>query len=119
MRGRVPLHSKARRMDDPLVVAGRTGPQNPEVLAPFVDVFVIGDGEESLPWLMDKWMSLKERARQSTQRKRREDLIAELVGSTDWAYAPMFYDPEYHRDGTIASMNRTRRDVPHEIRACT
>ena len=36
--------------------------QNPEVLAPFIDVFVIGDGEESLPWLMAKWMELKERA---------------------------------------------------------
>ena len=31
----------------------RPGAQNPEVLAPFVDMFVIGDGEESLPWLMD------------------------------------------------------------------
>ena len=31
--------------------------QNPELLAPFVDLFIIGDGEESLPWVMEKWMA--------------------------------------------------------------
>jgi radical SAM family uncharacterized protein len=117
--GGIPLHSKDRTLDHPLVIAGGPGAQNPEVLALFIDVFIIGDGEESLPWLMDRWMSLKERARQSPERQRREDLIAELVGSTTWAYAPMFYEPEYHSDGTIAAMNRTRSDVPREIRACT
>src|SRR5262245_29212018 len=58
--GGIPLHSADRALDDPLVIAGGPGAQNPEVLAPFVDVFIIGDGEESLPWLMDKWMELKE-----------------------------------------------------------
>jgi radical SAM family uncharacterized protein len=117
--GGIPLHARDRTLDHPLVIAGGPGAQNPEVLAPFIDVFIIGDGEESLPWIMDKWMSLKEASCQSPEHKRREDLIAELVGSTDWAYAPMFYEPEYHRDGTIAAMNRTRSDVPREIRACT
>jgi radical SAM family uncharacterized protein len=117
--GGIPLHAEDRTLDHPLVIAGGPGAQNPEVLAPFIDIFIIGDGEESLPWIMDKWMSLKEASRRSPEHKRREDLIAELVGSTDWAYAPMFYEPEYHRDGTIAAMNRTRSDVPREIRACT
>src|SRR5262249_7207392 len=117
--GGVPLYSKDRTLDDPLVIAGGPGAQNPEVLAPFADVFIIGDGEESLPWLMDKWMSLKEKATTSPERQRREDLIAELAASTTWAYAPMFYEPEYHRDGTIAAMNRTRSDVPRAIMACT
>jgi len=116
--GGIPLHSKDRTLDHPLVVAGGPGAQNPEVLAPFVDVFVIGDGEESLPWLMEKWMTLKEGAVRDASKKR-ADLIAELVGSVDWAYAPMFYEPEYHADGTIAAMNRTRSDVPKEVLACT
>ena len=47
------------------------------------------------------------------------ELIAELVGSTTWAYAPRFYEPDYHADGTLAAMNRTRSDVPREIMACT
>jgi radical SAM family uncharacterized protein len=112
--GGIPLHSKDRTLRDPLVICGGPGAQNPEVLAPFVDVFVIGDGEESLPWLMEQWMALKEQGRQS-----RADMIAEIVGSTTWAYAPAFYEPEYHADGTIAAVNRTRSDVPREIMACT
>jgi radical SAM family uncharacterized protein len=112
--GGIPLHSKDRTVDDPLVIAGGPGAQNPEVIAPFVDLFVIGDGEESLPWLMDRWMTLKEQGGLS-----REDMIADLVAHTNWAYAPRFYEPEYHADGTLAAMNRTRPDVPREVLACT
>jgi radical SAM family uncharacterized protein len=112
--GGVPLHSADRTLADPLVICGGPGAQNPEVLTPFVDIFIIGDGEESLPWLMDKWMTLKERGGKS-----RTEMIAEVVGSTTWAYAPMFYEPEYHADGTIAAVNRTRSDVPREVTACT
>src|SRR4051795_1335101 len=112
--GGIPLHAKDRTLDHPLVIAGGPGAQNPEVLAPFIDLFVIGDGEESLPWVMERWMALKEQGKKS-----RADAIAEIVGSTTWAYAPMFYEPEYHADGTIAAMNRTRGDVPREIMACT
>src|SRR6266852_4542984 len=72
----LPLHSTERTLDHPLVIAGGPGAQNPEVLAPFIDVFVIGDGEESLPWLMDRWMTLKERGGMT-----RADMIAELVGA--------------------------------------
>src|SRR4051794_30801011 len=112
--GRIPLHSKDRTLDHPLVIAGGPGAQNPELLAPFVDLFVIGDGEESLPWLMDRWMSLKERGGKS-----RADMLAEIVGSTTWAYAPQFYEPEYHADGTLAALHRTRSDVPRDVMACT
>jgi radical SAM family uncharacterized protein len=112
--GGIPLHSKDRTLDHPLVIAGGPGAQNPEILAPFIDLFVIGDGEESLPWVMERWMELKERGGLS-----RVDMIAAIAGDTTWAYAPMFYAPEYHADGTLAAMNRTRADVPREITACT
>jgi radical SAM family uncharacterized protein len=119
--GGIPLHSKDRTLEHPLVVAGGPGAQNPEVLAPFIDIFVIGDGEESLPWLMDRWMTLKEQRRAGgmSDPSARADMIAATVGSTTWAYAPMFYEPEYHADGTLAAMHRTRSDVPREVLACT
>ena len=135
--GGIPLHAKDRTLEHPLVIAGGPGAQNPELLAPFVDVFIIGDGEERLPWVMERWMSLKrfqisdfrsqieKRAGNSNLKseicnlKSRADLIAELVSETTWAYAPQFYEPEYHADGTIAAVNRTRSDAPREIRACT
>src|SRR5438067_3232089 len=63
--GGIPLHSKDRTLDQPLIVTGGPGAQNPEILAPFIDLFVIGDGEESLPWIMETWMALKQRGGQS------------------------------------------------------
>lgn len=112
--GGIPLYSSERTLDHPLVIAGGPGAQNPEVLAPFIDLFVIGDGEESLPWIMEKWMRLKERGG-----KTRRDMLAELVGTTNWAYAPCFYEPEYHADGALAALHRTHSDVPREVMACT
>src|SRR5436853_715336 len=58
--GGIPLHSKDRTLDDPLVIAGGPGAQNPELLAPFVDLFIIGDGEESLPCIMERWSRMME-----------------------------------------------------------
>ena len=119
--GGIPHFSADRTVADPLVVTGGPGAQNPELLAPFVDLFVIGDGEESLPWVMEKWMALKERAGRDgdLSHRRRLEMLAEVAGSTTWAYAPAFYEPEYHADGTIAAVNRTRSDVPTEITSCT
>ncbi len=118
--GSVPHYSADRKVTDPLVIAGGPGAQNPELLAPFVDLFVIGDGEESLPWVTEKWVELKERALRDgdTSFRRRQEMIAEVAGSVTWAYAPMFYEPEYHADGTIATVNRLRSDVPAEITSC-
>jgi radical SAM family uncharacterized protein len=118
--GGIPHFSKDRRASDPLVVAGGPGAQNPELLAPFVDLFIIGDGEESLPWVMEKWVALKEVAVRDGDltHERRMEMLAELVGSTKWAYAPAFYEFDYHADGTIAAVNRTRPDVPQQIESC-
>ena len=47
--GGIPLRSADRGDDDPLVIAGGPTATHPEPLAPFIDAFVIGDGEEALP----------------------------------------------------------------------
>jgi radical SAM family uncharacterized protein len=119
--GGIPHFNADRCVTDPLVLAGGPGAQNPELLAPFVDLFIIGDGEESLPYVMDRWVSLKEKALREgdTSHHRRLEMLAEIVGSVPWAYAPTFYEFDYHTDGTIAAVNRTRSDVPTEIMSCT
>lgn len=125
--GGIPMMAKERTLAHPLVVCGGPGAQNPEVLAPFVDVFLIGDGEESLPWLMERWMELKRSssaADAAGSPEAREELVARLVASRPPAgepflYAPRFYEPEYTADGALVAMNRTRPDVPREVYACT
>jgi radical SAM superfamily enzyme YgiQ (UPF0313 family) len=49
----LPLRSRDRKGLSPLVIAGGTCAFNPEPLAPFVDLFVLGEGEEILPELID------------------------------------------------------------------
>ena len=119
--GKIPVWSRDRTLDHPLIIAGGPGAQNPELLAPYVDLFIIGDGEESLPWIMERWMACKEQAQRAGDfsYRRRLEILAELAGTTTWAYAPVFYEPEYHADGTLAAMQRTRADVPREIGSCT
>ena len=57
--GGIPLHGDERTMADPLVIGGGPCAQNPEPMAPFIDLFVTGDGEPSLPRICDMWLALK------------------------------------------------------------
>ncbi len=118
--GGIPHFSQDRGVADPLVIAGGPGAQNPELLAPFIDLFVVGDGEESLPWVMEQWMRLKEQALRAgdLSHRRRMEMLAEIAGSVNWAYVPAFYEFDYHADGTIAAFHRLRSDVPLEIQPC-
>ncbi len=111
--GGMPLHAEDRGADDTLVIAGGPGSQNPELLAPFIDLFVIGDGEPSLPVVCDMWAEMKGDATLS-----RADKLARIAGAVDWAYVPRFYDMVYAEDGTIAEIRRTRDDVPAAIKPC-
>lgn len=57
--GGIPRWSRDRGEDDPLVVAGGPTATHGEPIAPFIDVFLIGDGEEKTPELMLTWSALK------------------------------------------------------------
>ncbi len=111
--GGIALKAEDRGADDTLVIAGGPGAQNPELLAPYIDLFVIGDGEPSLPVVCKLWKALQREPGLS-----REDKLARIAGSVDWAYVPRFYAPEYHEDGTQCGIVRLRDDVPAAIKPC-
>jgi radical SAM family uncharacterized protein len=118
--GGIPLRSVERTMEHPLVIAGGPCAQNPEPIAPFVDLFVTGDGEPSLPLICDEWLSAKQFAESalrgvSDSAKDREEAVARLAAKFPFVYVPRFYEPEYFSDGRIAAINRTRGDVPETI----
>ncbi len=120
--GRIPLRSKERTLEDPLVIAGGPCAQNPEPIAPFVDVFVTGDGELSLPIICDLWLQLKADAlalggagSKRACRELRQELLLELVRRLPFAYAPAFYAPEYDSDGRLLGLNPTYSGVPATI----
>ncbi len=118
--GGVPLESDLRTLDDPLVVAGGPCAQNPEPLAPFIDVFVTGDGEPALPLLCDRWLALRAaqgpRPRSvAASRQARAEALAQLARELPFAYVPRFYQPVYGADGRIAALEPTLPGIPRTI----
>lgn len=118
--GGIPHRAAERTLDHPLVIAGGPCGQNPEPLAPFVDLFVTGDGEPALPAVCDRWLALKRERGLPAQSlaarlAEREELLAALARELPFAYVPRFYQPEYGPDGRQVALHRTRPDVPATI----
>ncbi len=112
--GGIPVFAEDRTMEDPLVIAGGPCAQNPEPMAPFVDLFVTGDGEPALPRICDRWLELRSASPDGDVRDR-EQALAALAAELPFAYVPRFYEPEYYTDGRFAALHRTRSDVPQTI----
>ena len=120
--GGIPLAATGRTIGEPLVVAGGPCCQNPEPMAEYFDVMVTGDGEPSLPEVCDLWLRVRESYRLpdggwatgEEGRRQREAALAEVARSLPYAYVPRFYEPEY-ADGRVATLRRTRGDVPETI----
>jgi len=118
--GGIPLRCEERTLADPLVIAGGPCAQNPEPLAAFIDLFVNGDGETSLPEICDMWLKIRgerppQDSNKSAGRAAREEALAQLASQLSYAYVPRFYQPEYVEGGRLASINRTRSDVPELV----
>ncbi len=116
----IPLLADERTAEHPLIIAGGPCAQNPEPLAPFVDLFVTGDGEPALPLVCDRWLELKQNrgpggATAESGRRQREAMLAVLAAELPFAYVPRFYEPEYGPDGRQVALHRTRSDVPATI----
>ena len=109
--GGVPLHRPERTMTDPLVIAGGPSAVNPEPMADFIDLFVIGDGEESLPAVCDFWLDMKSRYSGATYADRRTALL-ETARKFSFVYMPEFYAVEYDTEGNQGV--RARRPKPTE-----
>ena len=93
----VPLHASERTALTPLVVAGGTAMYNCEPIADFIDLALIGEGEE-----MDvELIELHRQARREGWSKH-EFLVcaAQIPG----VYVPSLYDVVYNDDGTIKSI---------------
>lgn len=109
--GGIPVRSRDRRDDDPLIVAGGPTATEPEPLAEFVDLFVIGEGEDFIHQLLD----LVKELRGMPRRQR----LAEIVKRLDGVYAPALYDVRYHLDGTIAAIAPNEPGVPERVKKVT
>ena len=103
----LPVRAEERTGLSPIVVAGGTCAFNPEPLAPFVDLFALGEGEDVSAEIIE----LYRRAREECWRKG-EFLAAaaEIPG----VYVPSLYDVRYEADGRIAAIT-PRESAPATV----
>jgi radical SAM superfamily enzyme YgiQ (UPF0313 family) len=103
----LPLRRTARGPSAPLVLAG--GPAtflNPEPLAEFVDLFLIGEAEEMLPDFL---------ARAAVGSPRRDALL-ERTEDVAGAYRPDRFHPRYGADGTLTGLEYDGPFAPRVVR---
>lgn len=108
----IPLRSADRDDHHPLVIAGGPQADNPEPMAPFLDLVVLGDGEESMAAILAAYRELK------ADGVRRRDMIPLLAQRFEWIYAPSLYEVAYHDDGTIRSIRPNDPTLPSRIERC-
>ena len=105
----IPLKATERTWEDPIVIGGGPCTYNPEPIAPFFDLFYIGEGETQYRNLLDLYKRMRKEG------ATREAFLIE-AGKLPGIYAPAFYEVTYHEDGTVASMNPTVEGLPKTIR---
>lgn len=102
----MPVRSLERDERYPLVVAGGHACYNPEPMAPFIDVFVIGEGEEVLLEIIGTMRAASHLDRETQLRH-----VARIGG----CYVPRFYDVSYHPDGTVAAITPNVPEAPPKV----
>ena len=90
--GGVNVRSANRGEDEPLVIAGGGQASCCEAVAAFIDLFVLGEGEEAVVELIQ----LLKDGRKAGATKR--ELLLEAAKKFEWAYVPAFYQFEYEGD---------------------
>ncbi len=90
--------AKNRSEQDPIVVAGGPCVCNPEPLADFVDLFILGEGEEVNLELMHLYAKLKK------QGITKQEFIKEAC-KIEGIYAPQLYSVSYNNDGTVGEIS--------------
>ena len=105
---KVPLKSKERTDEDPIVIGGGPCTYNPEPLADFFDIFYIGEGETRYRELLDAYKDSKGKGE-----SRIEFLLkaARIPG----LYVPSLYEVSYKEDGTIKSFMPKEKGIPVSI----
>ena len=104
----IPVYSKDRHELKNLVVGGGPCVCNPEPIADFFDLFMLGDGEEVIVELCDLYAEHKKRGS-----SKKEFLLdaAKIKG----IYVPSLYDVSYNEDGTVKEIAPNNEAAPKTI----
>ena len=104
----IPLRREERKELLPLIFAGGSAAVNAEPIADFMDLFVIGEGEE----MNNELLTLLRQAKLEGWSK--ESFLLKAAG-IEGVYVPSLYDIAYKPDGTVESI-RPRAGAPEKVR---
>ena len=104
----IPLHAEDRTEEDPIVIGGGPCTYNPEPIAPFFDLFYMGEGEVVYFDLIDRYKEIKARGGSRTE-------FLEQAAQIPGIYVPGFYDVTYKEDGTIEAMTPNNPHAPQTV----
>ncbi len=91
---KIPLFGHQRDDSHPLIVAGGSCVLNPEPMSDFVDLFIIGEAEETILTFLEVLRAYKDNKKQLLRQ------VAKLPG----IYVPSLYNVDYREDGTLSTI---------------
>ena len=108
--GKIPLRSSDRDENHPIVMMGGPCAYNPEPLADFADMILLGEGEE----IMQEIMELYKKHKKANYSKK--EFLLEAAKSIEGVYVPAFYSVSYNDDNTIKTVSPLHADIPSKIK---
>lgn len=103
----VPIRSADRKELFPLVIAGGTAALNPEPMADFIDLFLLGEGEEMNNELLELLRTAKREGWEKTR-------LLEVASHIGGVLVPSFYKPVLNDDDTINHFE-VRNGAPERV----
>lgn len=106
----VPLLASERDESCPIICAGGPCAYNAEPIADFIDLFMLGEGEDMINEVTDVYAEWKKSGKKSKKE------FLERAADIDGVYVPSFYDVEYNDDNTVRSITPNNPHARKKIR---
>ncbi|MGX4600915.1 TIGR03960 family B12-binding radical SAM protein [Faecalimicrobium sp. JNUCC 81] len=104
----IPLLREERKLEDPFIMVGGPCAYNVEPLSDFVDIVILGEGEEVNLEVVNAYKDWKK------NKTTREDFLYK-VSQIEGVYIPSFYDVTYNEDNTVKDVTPNREGVPAKV----
>ncbi len=106
-RSEIPFFAKERNEHHPIILGGGTCALNPEPVADFFDVILLGDGEEAITEITLLLLAARQ---EGISRSQQIELLSKIEG----VYVPHHFKPKYDNDGRIVGLKH-KKTVPARI----
>ncbi|MHC4436844.1 MAG: TIGR03960 family B12-binding radical SAM protein [Planctomycetota bacterium] len=99
--GGIKIRSSDRREDDPFIIAGGGMSNCCEPVADFIDIFILGDGEEAVVQIAEFIRAEKKSG------ATKKEILPSIANKFDWAYVPAFHAGQKLRNAVVEDFDNT------------